>query len=458
MGELTETQVIAGLGISIDYPTGWTAGTRDDVTAIHELQEDHERFLSAGDGPPPTGPPPTPDPAGPGHYAIEVEHVPVSLLRNAGLPDNPSVDDLLALNSNTFRWRVIEKVETSVLGRPALRLLLGSPDPDRIAVIGFSGDRAFMLTLHASSEDAGRDFVPVLERMLASAKVVVEAPLPPEQQYFVEARDARELTEARFRSFGAIFSQVYQTRALLIGALLRAGVGTAFVDSVEALENIDPPDRFVSEHRIVLEGYRELARVDDQARQAVEAADMAAFVLTNGNLGEVSAGIPLRLSAEFCHEVLRDSPLCSLLQSPPGGAYGGQLFENLRLLEADLAGPNGAMAFPLSLNPEENLAVFNEVVPSAAKAVRDAKARLAALSAPTEFSSDHDRLVEFLDRLIEVYDNAETAVGAGDADSARTELSHIVDLECEAVEVFSSDEFRSLLGPFIACQRPPFGR
>ena len=116
------------------------------------------------------------------------------------------------------------------------------------------------------------------------------------------------------------------------------------------------------------------------------------------------------------------------------------------------------MAFPLSLNPEENLAVFNEVVPSAAKAVRDAKARLAALSAPSELSSDHDQLLELLDRLTEVYDSVATAAGAGDADGARTELSHILDLECEAVEAFSSDEFRSLLGPFIACQRPPFGR
>jgi hypothetical protein len=277
-----------------------------------------------------------------------------------------------------------------------------------------------MLTLRASSEDAGREFVPVLEKMLASAKAVEEPPLTPEQQYYAEVREARALTEARMGAFGAIFSQVYQTRALLMGALLRAGVGTAFIDSVEALEKIDPPDRFVPEHRVVLDGYRELARLDDEARQAVEATDMAGFVLTNGRLGEVGAGIPLWLSAEFCHEVLRDSPLCSPLQSPPGGAYGGQLFESLRLLEADLAGPNGAMAFPLSLNPEENLAVFNEVVPSAAKAVRDAKARLAALSAPSELSSDHDQLLELLDRLTEVYDSIATAAGAGDADGART--------------------------------------
>ena len=101
--ELTETQVIAGLGISIDYPSGWTAGTRDDITAIHELQEDHEWFLSAGDGPPPAGPPPPPGPAGPGHYAIEVEHVSVSFPRSAGLPDAPSLEDLLAFNSGTFR-------------------------------------------------------------------------------------------------------------------------------------------------------------------------------------------------------------------------------------------------------------------------------------------------------------------------------------------------------------------
>ena len=434
--EFTETQVIAGRGISIDYPSGWTAGTRDDITAIHELQEDHERFLSAGDGPPPAGPPPPPGPAGPGHYAIEVEHVSVSFLRSAGLPDSPSLEDLLAFNNGTFRWRVIEKVETSVFGRPAVRLLLGSPDPDRIAVIGFSGDRAFMLTLRASSEDAGREFVPVLEKMLASAKAGEEPPLTPEQQYYAEVQEARALTEARMRAFGAMFSQVYQTRALLMGALLRAGVGTAFIDSVEALEKIDPPDRFVPEHRVVLDGYRELARLDDEARQAVEAVDMAGFVLTNGRLEEVGAGIPLWLSAEFCHEVLRDSPLCSPLQSPPGGAYGGQLFESLRLLEANLAGPNGAMVFPLSLNPEENLAVFNEVVPSAAKAVRDAKARLAALSAPSELSSDHDQLLELLDRLTEVYDSVATAAGAGHADGARTELSHIVNLECEAVEAF----------------------
>ena len=87
-------------------------------------------------------------------------------------------------------------------------------------------------------------------------------------------------------------------------------MGTAFIDSVEALEKIDPPDRFVPEHRVVLDGYRELARLDDEVRQTVEAADMAGFVLTNGRLGEVGAGIPLWLSAEFCHE---DAPRLSAL-------------------------------------------------------------------------------------------------------------------------------------------------
>ena len=454
--ELTQTQAIKGLGFSIDYPRGWTAGTKEDSTAIHQRLVDHEMFLQ--EGPPPTGasqaPPPGAD--GPPGYSIEFQHVPLSFLHSAGLPENPTLDDLLSLNSNTFRWRVIEKAETSILGSPALRLLLGTPDPDGIAVIGFSGDKAVMLELRAPSEDALREFVPVLGKMLASTRVAEEPALPPEQRYFAEARDARALTFAKLGRFGAIFSQSYQTRELLIGALLRAGVGTAFVDSVEAFEKIDPPDRFVTDHRTLLEGYRELARLDLEAQQAIEDRDVAEFVLTNGKLGDVSAGIPLSLSAEFCHEVLRDNPsLCDPLESSPGGAYVSQIFEALRLLAVGTAGPMGAMGFPLSLSEEETVVVFKKMAPEAADAIRQAKARVESLAPTAELSSDHDSLVEFWANLAEVYDNTGTA---GDADAARAEFAGAADLECEALRTFSSDEFRSLVDPFIVCPNPPFDR
>ena len=456
--ELTQTQVIKGLGFSIDYPAFWSAGTKDDVTAIHERVVDHEDFLR--ESPPPTGAAqPPPGAGGPAGYSIEFQHAPLSFLRSAGLPEDATLDDLLFLNSNRFRWRVMEKAETTVFGTPALRLLLGTPDPDGIAVIGFSGDRAFMLEFRAPSEDALRGFVPVLEKMLASTKAAEEPSLPPEQQYFTEAREARALTAAQLGAFGTIFSQSYQTRELLIGALLRAGVGTAFVDSVEALEKIPPPDRLVSDHRTLLDGYRELARLDLEAQRAIEDGEVAEFVLTNGRLGDVSAGIPLRLSAEFCHEVLRDSTsLCDPLEPLPGGAYGSQLFEAMRLLEVDLAGPGGALGFPLSLSDEEALVVFNEVASGAATAVRQTQARVESLSSPAELSSDHDLLVDFLGNLAEIYDSVATSAATSDADGARAEVPRVQELKCEAFRAFSSEEFWVLVGPFIICQEPPFGR
>ena len=292
--ELTQTQVFEGFGFSIDFPTDWIAETQDEVTWINEHQEDHDRSL--GSGAQVGGPPDIPERKG---YGVSFARAPLAVLRNAGLTDQASLEDLLNLNTRTLRWAVLDQSETSVFGVPALRATIRTQFGSGEALVGFTDDEAFLLRFRAPTEEALDEFIPTWTHMLDSIRPVTVAPRSTEELYFDEARDAISLASAKFMRFGTIFSQAYATRQRLILALLTAGVGTAFSETAAALQDIDPPDQFAAEHQALLEGYLELLRLDGEARLAVEDGDLAGFVLINGRLGEVFGTFVASMPAAF---------------------------------------------------------------------------------------------------------------------------------------------------------------
>ena len=435
---LTQTQVFKGFGFSIAYPEGWTGETRDNLTAINELEEDHENlFASGGDS--------RVERKG---KVVSLQYVGIDFFHNAGLPDQPSLEDLLEINGMLIGWQVLEKSDTFIFGVPAMAVSTKTPSTWGNAVMGFVNDKVFLLWLDAPTEEARDEFLPVWARMLESIEPMTEAPLSAEELYFQQVKKAQDLAGAKFGPFGALFRQAHQTRQNLIDALLEAGVGTAFTATVEALERIDPPDQFRTEHGALLSNYRELLRLDGQARQAVKDGDMARFVLINGQLGAVSAGFIVSLPPGFCNSLLgqQGGPECAPLEPLPAGAYGMQLNEALRMFEPKAAEVLGALGFLLSLSSEEYVVVYNEVLPKAAAMVSELDAQVSALTPPAELSADHDRLVLYFDELLDVVNEAVAAAAAGDLESIRMGLLPRIDMvTCEARKSLSAAEFKTLV-------------
>lgn len=158
--ELTETHVFAGFGYSIDYPAGWLAETRGAFTAISELEEDHRRAFI--ENAPVEG------------YQVGLDHQRMTFMRGLGLPNDPSLQDLLALNTEFFELQEpMEVSETVIFGVPALSVKAHSESVGwGFGIMGFVNDEAFLLSLSAPSEEALDEFRPTWNRMLESIEPV----------------------------------------------------------------------------------------------------------------------------------------------------------------------------------------------------------------------------------------------------------------------------------------------
>ena len=283
--------------------------------------------------------------------------------------------------------------------------------------------------------------------MLDSIQPVAIVAHSEEQRYFKQARDAISLAGAKLQAFGAVFSQTLTTRDRLIDVLLEAGVGTAFVPSLEALEAIEPPDRLASVHSALAETYRTLVRNDKEAEQAVRDGDLAGFVLANGRLGEANSSLPLALPAEACHSLFGTRPggLCAPIEPLPGGEYGSELHEVLRMSQPQFTGVAGALGFPVSLSDEETAAVIEEVAPKAGPVLGELRRQVDALTPPPELSADHDRLIGYFDRLLEIFEEVTAAAKAGDISDAPGAIARILTTVRETLRSFESRDFSILV-------------
>ena len=154
--ELSETQVLQGFGHSIDYPAGWLADTQVPVTVISELVEDHQKALRQDDF----------DGKG---YQIIFDHRDMAFMEGIGLPQDPTLDDLLDLNKEFFEWQEpIEVTEQELFGVPTYGIETQDGSSWGISLMGIRDGEAFLLTLGAASEEARDAFRSTWERMLES--------------------------------------------------------------------------------------------------------------------------------------------------------------------------------------------------------------------------------------------------------------------------------------------------
>lgn len=239
--KLNQRQVFGDFPFSIAFPESWTAESDGPVTFIHQFPEN--------------------DPGREDGYSVILDHRQVNAMYALGLPEDPTLGDLLELNGGFFGWEVLSSSETVAFGAPALAVEVGQRDGGSgIALMGFVGGEAYLLTINASGDDALDDFRLVWANMLDSIRSE-EVALTAEQRYLKRAREALDLANLKFARFDAALNQTYATRERITQSLTEAGAGTVFVETLEALESIDPPVLYREEHRRLVEAHRELARL-----------------------------------------------------------------------------------------------------------------------------------------------------------------------------------------------------
>ena len=159
---LSETYVFPGFGFSIDYPSGWSAETRDTYTVISELESDLSNAFQ-DDSPPVEG------------VGLSLEQQTLAFMRSIGLAEEATLEDLFDLNKDFFEWQdSVEPVETEAFDAPALSVRTSNDEVWGYRLMGYTGDRAFLLQFSAPSEEILDDLMPTWEQMLASIQPVEE--------------------------------------------------------------------------------------------------------------------------------------------------------------------------------------------------------------------------------------------------------------------------------------------
>ena len=85
---------------------------------------------------------------------------------------------------------------------------------------------------------------------------------PAEAEYLEQLRSAVSLFASKNEAFREVYERTYALPQRLFATLKEAGAGTAFIKSLEALEQLNPPERFQVDHQHMVETYREYVRVD----------------------------------------------------------------------------------------------------------------------------------------------------------------------------------------------------
>jgi hypothetical protein len=160
--ELSESYPFPGFGFSIDYPAGWSVETQDTVTIISELESDLQNAFQE-DPPPIEG------------FNFTLDQRTLSFMRGLGLPEEATLEDLLDLNRGFFDWEEpLDIVETELFGAAALSIMTSDGEVSRNTLMGFAGDRAFLLQFATPEEKALDSVSPIWSQMLASIRPVTE--------------------------------------------------------------------------------------------------------------------------------------------------------------------------------------------------------------------------------------------------------------------------------------------
>ena len=291
-----------------------------------------------------------------------------------------------------------------------------------------------------------------------------DALIADEEKYFASVREAQALQDGILAAFGQLFRQSYPVREVLLGALLKAGVGTAFTGKLEALEALDPPERFQEDHRNWVATTRELVRLDAEAAQAVRDDDVVNFVVLNGELGEIFTRGTLALSAVYCENSSTGPQMalaCSSAEPIRGTEYDAQLNKLLPDILPSFASTTGTIAFPLSLKPEEFGQLIKTYAPRAEEKFQEFRKATSALAPPAVLLADHERLQMFFDDVLSTFEKASTLTEAGESMDAKLELARIQLVYCDARQSFQEAEFKAAVavifqGPPTTCDGAPY--
>ena len=322
-----------------------------------------------------------------------------------------------------------------------------------LAACGGSGDSG-------PSEDTGDDG--------GTQDTASDEPLSDDESDFLrQVGIAFSQSQANFSAFERILSQEQESAEALLSALSEAGAGTSFDPVIEALEELEPPERFRADHEVALEALRAVAAADREIGQAAEDGDIVAFTVGNMQLGLLQGELALGVSPEYCEALSSDPvdrPLCE--RDAAGGEYGLALHSIMSRFEAEfsprvgaLTGPDTGLFAAVTFAPVLTAEDYSRLDAAVGADIEDVLERtrrdIQALDAPAEFQADHDRLLRYIDDMRSAVQAALEAGEQQDSIGRMEEVDRARMVFCGVADDFSP-EFESIVEVHFDVPDPRF--
>ena len=241
----------------------------------------------------------------------------------------------------------------------------------------------------------------------------------------------------------------YNTRGLLLSTIRDVGYKGIVESALTLAEAISPPEDFIADHEAWL-AHRLLATEKTaEITEAIEVEDLQMILAAFTALDQDRAAMLVGSRREFCLAVERNSTLCQASGDLPGGEYGAEVYEVLRL---NSLANRWLFTFALDMSPEERSLRLDLVQPRIESNLKAGGDAMKAIDPPDEYEAEHQALIRFFD---DQYANAVAITRAnGERDDATIrELFQASGVVMDAVLKEMSDEYRKIAAPFIGPDR-----
>lgn len=237
----------------------------------------------------------------------------------------------------------------------------------------------------------------------------------------------------------------YNTREVLFSAIRDVGYQGIASSTLILAEAISPPENYAADHEAWLAHRRLAVEKAKEITEAIEAQDLQAMFAVFTALDQDWAAIFVASHREFCLALNQNSTLCQAPDDLPGGEYGAEVYEVLRLNSlANL----GLFDFFGDMSPEERSLRLDQVQPQIESNLKAGGDAMKAIDPPDEYEAEHQALIRYFD---DQYANAVAITQANEERDEATidELFTASGVVFEAALDEMSPEYREVAAPWV---------
>jgi hypothetical protein len=263
---------------------------------------------------------------------------------------------------------------------------------------------------------------------------------PGEAAYLDTVSAGFEEFRKRNAVFGQTLSRQFSDARAMLEALRGAGAGSAFEAVQDVIAPVQPPERFLTDHELLIQYLDNAVRLDREIGKAIEEGDPVAFMVSNFGLMTVETSV--RAALELSPQVLDIAqPQNAFSLNTPGpaasdGGYRDAVYRLLRELRVRFprVGPDYLL---FNLIPEDAYQVISQVAPGFISTLEDAQERFAELTPPDDLRADHDRLARYFEATVAAQRAVVDAAAAEEVTGVRDGIARTRSAFCDTARGLS---------------------